>query len=425
MTTMPVKRRFFLKSGGIALVGVGSGLVSMPVFLARAVQETKRAGKVLVVLFQRGAADGLNIVVPHGEREYYRLRPSIAVPRPRRGAADAALDLDGRFGLHPALAPLETLYDAGMLAVINAAGSPHATRSHFDAQEFMESGTPGVRSTQDGWLNRYLQHHALAHASTLRSVSLTSQVPRTLAGPAPTLAIPALEKFGFGRHRARELVESGLADLYATSGDGLLAPTAGETFEALEQLERIDPSSYEPENGAVYPSGDLGRDLRQVAQLIKAGVGVEIAFAEIGGWDHHVNEGGAQGPLANLLRRFAGGLGAFVRDMGDRMGDVALVTMSEFGRTAAENGNRGTDHGHANAMMVLGGGVRGGIYGTWPGLEREQLHEGRDLARTTDYRDVLAAVLAGQLGATDLAPVFPGHRVALDRFAGLFASGTS
>jgi uncharacterized protein (DUF1501 family) len=372
------------------------------------------------VLFQRGAADGLNVVVPHGERAYYDLRPSIAIARPKRGSTGRALDLDGTFGLHPALAPFKRLYDEKKLAIVHAAGSPDSTRSHFDAQDFMESGTPGIKGTPDGWLNRYLESSCPEDASRFRAVSVTTRLPRILTGRASALAIPDVEKFGFGGHRAATLVERGLAELYAGSDDPLLAPVARETFEAVDLLARVDPSRHVPENGASYPRGPFGRDLLHIAQLIKADIGLEIAFAEIDGWDHHVNEGAAEGQLANLLRQFGGGVDAFVRDLGDRMDDVVIVTLSEFGRTARENGNRGTDHGHANAMFVLGGGVRGGeLYGRWPGLEREQLHEGRDLALTTDFRDVVAELLAGHLGSTDLDPVFPGYTIDKANFPGL------
>ena len=410
---MRLSRRFFLKSSGIALVGLGA----VPGFLARAAVATRARGKILVVLFQRGAADGLNIVVPHAERTYSDLRPTIAIPRPQRGNQQAALDLDGFFGFHPALAPFKELYDEGLLAAVHAAGSPHATRSHFDAQDFMESGTPGVKSTADGWLNRYLQAHVTETSSSFRAVSATSQLPRILKGTAPALAVPRLERFGFEAGRRTELVRGGLEELYAASSDPLLAPTARETFEAVDLLQRVNPAQYRPANGAQYPRGPFGQTVLQIAQLIKSGIGLEIAFGEVGGWDHHVNEGGAQGQLANLLRQFAGGITAFVRDLGDRMEDVVLVTLSEFGRTAFENGNRGTDHGHANALFVVGGPVRGGkVYGDWPGLEREQLFEGRDLALTTDFRDVLGEILVHHLGATNLRSVFLGYEMRPESF---------
>lgn len=410
---MKLTRRFFLKSSGLALVG----LAAVPRFLARAAAAAAGKGKILVVIFQRGAADGLNIVVPHAEKAYYELRPSIAIPPPRRGNERAALDLDGFFGFHPALEPFKQLYDEKLLAVVNAAGSPDSTRSHFDAQDFMETGTPGRKSTPDGWLNRYLQTARVEEVSSFRGVSATPQLPRILQGPAPALAIPRLEQFGLEAGRRTDLVRGGLEALYGNSPDGLLAPTGQETFEAIRLLESLEAAHYRPANGARYPAGQFGQTMLQVAQLIKADIGVEVVFAEAGGWDHHVNEGGAQGPLANLLQQFSGGVSALVRDLGDRMGDVVIVTLSEFGRTAFENGNRGTDHGHANALFVLGGGVAGGkVYGQWPGLEPEQLFQGRDLALTTDFRDVLAEVLVHHLGASHLSRIFPGYDARPENF---------
>jgi len=410
---MRFTRRFFLKSSGLALVG----LSAVPSFLARAAAAIASRGKILVVIFQRGAADGLNIVVPHGEKNYYSLRPTIAIPRPKKGDEQAAIDLDGHFGFHPILQPFKQLYDEKLLAVVHAAGSPDSTRSHFDAQDFMESGTPGLKSTPDGWLNRYLQSAPVEKPSAFRGVSLTSQLPRILQGSAAALAVPNVNRFGIEAGRYTDAIEDGLASLYAASGDNLLAPTAKETFEAVELLRSVNPSQYRPAAGVEYPQGPFGQTMLQVAQLIKSNLGIEIVFAEVGGWDHHVNEGGSQGQLANLLRQFSGGIAALTRDLGDRMHDVVIVTLSEFGRTAAENGNRGTDHGHANAIFVVGGQVAGGkVYGQWPGLDRDQLFEGRDLALTTDFRDVLAEALVHHLGATDLKSVFPRYDARPDKF---------
>ncbi|MFQ5777573.1 MAG: DUF1501 domain-containing protein [Terriglobia bacterium] len=410
---MQLTRRFFLKSSGIALVGLGA----VPRFLARAAATTAGKGKMLVVIFQRGAADGLNIVVPHAEKSYYDLRPTIAIPRPSRSDEQAALDLDGFFGFHPALAPFKQLYDDGLLAAVQAAGSPDSTRSHFDAQDFMESGTPGRKSTADGWLNRYLQTQRAEQESSFRGVSLTPQLPRILQGSAQALAIPNLTQFGINAGPYTRMVRGSLGALYGDSSDALLGSAGKEALEAVELLESVNPSQHEPAHGADYPPGPFGQVMRQVAQLVKSDLGVEILFAEVGGWDHHVNEGASQGQLANLLRQFSRGVGALVRDLGDRMDDVVIVTLSEFGRTAFENGNGGTDHGHANALFVVGGPVRGGkVYGTWPGLEREQLYQGRDLALTTDFRDVLAEVLLHHMGATGLEAVFPGYEVNPERF---------
>lgn len=412
-------RRYFLKQGGVAMVG----LSAMPAFLQRAAAATPMPNKKqLVVLFQRGAADGLNIVVPFGESNYYRMRPTIAIPAPKRGGADAAIDLDGFFGLHPGLAPLEPLFHKHQLAIVHAAGSPDPTRSHFDAQDFMESGTPGTKSTEDGWLNRALEAVPEENASPFRAVAMGPNLPRTLEGAAPAIALADLRQFrvmaqasGMGR-----VVEGGFEAMYAQTVDKALQGTGTATFEAIDLLRKADPEKYQPENGAQYPTSRLGRSLEEIGQLLKADIGVEVLFVDCGGWDNHVNEGGVQGQLSNLLRDLGQGLAAFHQDLGDRMENIVFVTMSEFGRTARENGNRGTDHGHANCMFVMGGDVRGGqVYGRWPGLGDHQLNEGRDLALTTDFRSVLGEILMKHIGLGDLKPVFPGFDNNPGKFAGL------
>ena len=400
---MSMTRRAFMKSGGVAALGFGA----MPLFLRRAIAAAPMPNKkILVVLFQRGAADGLNIVVPFAEKNYYRIRPSIAIPQPVSGA-NAAIDLNGFFGLHPSLSSLAPLYRQGQLAIVHAAGSPDTTRSHFDAQDYMESGTPGVKSGEDGWLNRYLQANAAENATPFRAVAVDQILPRTLRGAVAALALPDVKQFQVVA--PSPLAAGGFEAMYAQTVDKALHGTSQETFEAIDMLRKSNPTRFQPENRAEYPKNRMGHDLLQIAQLIKADIGVEAAFLEVGGWDHHVNEGGVEGQLSNLLRGFGDGLAAFHRDMGDRMENIVLVSMSEFGRTAHENGNRGTDHGHANCMFVMGGPVQGGkVYGRWPGLEEEQLNEGRDLALTTDFRTVLGELVARHLGSTDLQKVFPG-----------------
>jgi uncharacterized protein (DUF1501 family) len=399
-----ITRRVFMKNGGLALVSLGFA----PAFLARTVAAAGNPRRrVLVTIFQRGAVDGLNMIVPFGERDYYAARPSIAIAQPGSDPG-AAVDLDGFFGLHPRLAPLKPLYDARQLAIVHACGSPDGTRSHFDAQDYMETATPGVKSTQDGWLNRYL--HAREHeaATPFRAVALSPQLPRSLQGLEPALAIGQIGQFGI---RAGEMMQASFEAEYAAAAQGVLHQTGREAFDAVKMLKNADPRRYQPENGAEYPRSPYGEALKQIAQLIKADVGLEVAVAESGNWDHHVNEGAANGLIANRLDDFANGIAAFVRDLGDRMSDVVVLTMSEFGRAVAENGNRGTDHGHGNAMMMIGGNVRGGkVYGKWPGLAREQRYEGRDLAVTTDFRTVFSAVVHGHLGLNDTRPVFPGFR---------------
>ena len=400
---MTITRRAFLKSGALAVVGTAA----IPAFLRRAALGAEVPGsrtRRLVVIFQRGAADGLNIVVPHGEHSYYAMRPSIAIPR------GSELDLDGFFGLHPALTALQPLFRQQRLAIIHAAGSPDHPRSHFDAQDYMESGTPGVKSTEDGWLNRSLRALPQEGNAPFRAVALGPTMPRILSGREPALALNNINDFGVGgRGPASVPLSNTFEAMYEQSVDAVLHGTGQETFEAVKMLKYADPQRYTPAAAAVYPRGRFGNSLQQLAQLIKANVGVQIAFADISGWDHHVNEGSTQGQLANLLRDFSQSLAAFWTDLGSLAEETVVVTMSEFGRTARENGNRGTDHGHANVMFVLGGPVRGGkVYGQWPGLEPEQLNEGRDLALTTDFRRVLGEVLSRHLGNQDLAGVFPG-----------------
>jgi len=425
-------RRYFLKQGGVAMVG----LSAMPAFLQRAVAATPMPNKrQLVVLFQRGAADGLNIVVPFGEPNYYRMRPSIAIPQPKRGGrgsgfalanpelnGDATIDLDGFFGLHPSLAPLEPLFHKNQLAIVHAAGSPDPTRSHFDAQDFMESGTPGLKSTEDGWLNRALETVPEEDASPFRAVAMGPNLPRMLHGTAPAIALPDLKQFRVMSQTPgmNQVVEGGFEAMYAQTVDHALQGTGTETFEAIDLLRKADPSKYQPENGAQYPTSRLGQSLQQIGQLLKANIGVEVLFVDCGGWDNHVNEGGVQGQLSNLLKDLGQGLAAFHQDLGNRMENIVFVTMSEFGRTAKENGNRGTDHGHANCMFVMGGGVKGGqVYGRWPGLNDHQLNEGRDLALTTDFRSVLGEILTKHIAVADLKPVFPGFDNSPHKFPGL------
>jgi len=411
-----MNRRFFLKSGSVALASVGVGL-SAPGFLERALSQTGKSGrrKTLIAIFQRGAVDGLNVVVPYGESPYYDLRPSISIPKP--GATDGAIDLDGFFGLHPSLSPFKHLFDSQRLAIIHASGSPNSTRSHFDAQDYMESGTPGVKSTSDGWLNRYLQAKKESERSLFRAVSMTQTTPRVLRGRAPTISMSNLNDFAIRAGKSSSDLQGGFEAIYARETNDRLADMGRETFEAVNYLKKVNPAQYKPANGAEYPRTAFGNSLLQIAQLIKAGVGLEIAFTDIGGWDTHVNEGNSRGQLGNLLQQFGAGISALYRDLGQQMDDVVILTMSEFGRTARENGNRGTDHGHANAMFVLGNSVRGGnVYGKWPGLKNDQLNEGRDLALTTDFRDVFGEIAARHLGAANVQSIFPGYNLTPTNF---------
>ena len=411
-----MQRRAFIKSGALALVtmGLSPSFLRRTAFGAQLMQAPK--GKTLICLFQRGAADALNIVVPHGDKSYYGLRPSIAIPRPaglaRTVSRDAAIDLDGFFGLHPSLAPFKPLYDRGILAPVHAVGSPSTTRSHFDAQDYMETGTPDIKGTPDGWLNRYLAVQGTCDeckASPFRAVSLTQQTPRIMQGASEVVAMNSLNEFTV---RASGSQAERLEALYRTGSADLIHGAGTEMFEAVKMLKAANPQKYAPRNGAEYPRSQFGQRLLQIAQLIKADVGLEIAFADVGGWDTHVNQGAATGQLAARLDDFATSIAALVTDLGDRMDDVLILTMSEFGRMAKENGNRGTDHGHAGALFVIGGDVKGGkVHGKWPGLANEQLYEGRDLALTTDFRSVFSEVTARHLGATKLEGIFPGFAV--------------
>jgi uncharacterized protein (DUF1501 family) len=403
-----VSRRGFMKNGALALVGTSV----IPAFLTRSVyaemQTAAKNQKKLVVIFQRGACDGLNVVIPHGEKAYYAMRPTIAVQQKE------LIDLNGFFGLHPEMAAFKPLYDQGHLAIVHAAGSPDTTRSHFDAQDYMESGTPGNKGTVDGWLNRALADEKVqGKESAFRAVALGTQVPRTLQGKEPAIAIANLADFSVaGKGPQTSSISNAFQAMYDESTDSMLHGTGEETFEAVKMLKSADPAHYQPAVGVVYPNTPFGNSLKQIAQLMKANLGVEAAFTDIGGWDTHQNQGGATGQLANRLKEFSESIAAFWKDMGQDSENITLVTMSEFGRTARQNGTGGTDHGHANVMFVLGGSVKGGkIYGKWPGLGPDQLNEGRDLAVTTDFRNVLGEAAYKSLGAHDMQRVFPGSQV--------------
>jgi uncharacterized protein (DUF1501 family) len=423
----------FLKRGALALVSVGSIPMWGPSFLQQLVfaAEPTRAGgrKILICLFQRGAVDGLSMVVPYGDKNYYAARSEIAVPQPtQKASAEGVLDLDGFFGLHPNMAALLPVYKSGHLALIQACGSPSSTRSHFDAQDFMECGVANDKSIRSGWLNRTLLAcpEDRAKMTSFRAVAMTAMLPRSLQGDHEALAIPDLKTFGvrgedgFTGSMPSATAASGFEGMYDGAVDSVMHGTGKEAFDAIAALKAADPTKYSPQNGAQYPNGSFGRSLMQIAQMIKANLGVEVAFAEIGGWDTHANQGGAAGQLANRFTEFSKGLAALYQDLGDRMADVVILTMSEFGRTVRQNGNRGTDHGHATCFMVMGGPVRGGkVYGKWPGLAREQLYEGRDLALTTDYRDVFAEIAQEHLGARDLPKIFPDFKLSPNRYPGL------
>jgi uncharacterized protein (DUF1501 family) len=420
---MMQSRRVFLKNGAFAFVTLGFA----PSFLARTAFAADRPGRAkrLIAIFQRGAVDGLNVIVPFGEADYYAARPSIAIPKP--DGDNAAIDLDGFFGLNPRLRPLKPLWDARRLAIVHACGSPDSTRSHFDAQDYMETGTPGMKSTADGWLNRYLQakrEEAAQHEKNpFRAVALTQQLPRMLQGAAPALAINQLGQFGVHAGPRSDEAAAMFEAAYGSAATRVLNGTGRDAFDAMKMLKTADPARYQPSNGADYPTTPFGQALRQIAQLTKANVGLEVAFADVGGWDTHVNQGSAEGQLANRLDDFARAIAALAIDLGDDLEDTVVLTMSEFGRAVSENGNRGTDHGHGNAMLAIGGAVRGGkVYGTWPGLAVEQRYDRRDLAVTTDFRDVFGEIVVRHLGVKDARAIFPGYNVHASKFPGLIGA---
>ncbi|HZX41589.1 MAG TPA: DUF1501 domain-containing protein [Myxococcaceae bacterium] len=394
-----LSRRQLLRSAG-ALAALGA----VPGFLGRALAaSTPGSGKTLVLVFLRGGADGLSIVPPVGDPAYRAARPTLALAPP--GKEGGAIRLDDVFALHPALAPLLPLWSDGTLGIVHAAGLPGATRSHFDAQDFCESGTPGTKSTADGWLNRAVRR-ATGPDGAFRVVALQPTLPRMLVGDAPAVAMSSLGQFrlpgGPGGSNAFDA-------LYAQAVDAALRTTGLETFEALREAGSARLAQLPPANGAEYGNAPLARRLQDVARLIRSGVGLQVAATDMGGWDTHVGEGAEKGQLAARLSDLAGALAAFTRDLGPRWADTRVVVMTEFGRTARENGNRGTDHGTASVMLVLGGGVRGGrVVGGYRGLARSELFEDRDLAIGTDVRSVLWEATRAQLDLRDASTVFPG-----------------
>ncbi|BCM93791.1 hypothetical protein IAD21_05682 [Abditibacteriota bacterium] len=434
---MKTTRRIFLKSGAMALASVGIIPALGPEFLRRAVwaDDAKGPGrrKTLVCIFLRGAVDGLSVVVPHGDPNYYKLRSvgagGIAIARTGQ---DGVVDLDGQFGLHPALSMLKPIYDAGHMGAIHAVGSPNPTRSHFDAQDYMESAAPGNKGIHTGWLARAMAAcpEDARNGAKISTVSLTAQVPRSLDGDREALAIPNLQTFGIGRDGKAMSIGGGTGDtsggfeaLYAGAVGDVLHGAGAETFDAVKTLNGLDPARYRPARGANYSRSPLGQSLQQIAQLVKANLGLEVAFAEAGGWDTHVGQGGAQGNLARRLADLGQALAAFYTDLGDRMGDVTVLTMSEFGRTARQNGDGGTDHGHGTCFLTLGGQVAGGkVLGDWPGLAPNQLNDGRDLAVTTDFRRIFGEVANKQLGVTDFKTVFPEYALSPRDFRGVLKS---
>jgi uncharacterized protein (DUF1501 family) len=427
MTQKIDRRQFLGAAGAVGVVGASRSLFPswMPQLVFRSPEAATGAaavgpGDVLVCIFLRGGMDGISAVVPFGEgSRYYALRPTLAVPEP--GSANGAIDLDGRFGLHPALAPLKELYDDGRFAAVHAAGSPDPSRSHFDAMHFMELGTPGAKTTTTGWIGRHLQSVAWQNESPFRAIGMGAMVPESLRGPITPLSIRSIADFHFrGRENELRRLQESLASLYRIDApQGALDGQAKLVFETVNTLNKLNVGAYQPSNGAAYSGDEFGLGLQQVAQLIKADVGLEVACLDLGGWDTHEQQGTLDGVFNALLGGLARGLQAFYTDLAERMGRVTVVVMSEFGRRIAENASSGTDHGHGNVMFLLGGGVNGGqVFSRWPSLAPEALNDG-DLAITTDYRDVLAEIVTRRLHNSALDQVFPNYSpTALDLFRG-------
>jgi len=388
-------RRVFLRGAGLAAVGVGMAPSSLLVRTALAAS----APKVLVKVFLRGAADGLNLCVPYGDSEYYNLRQGIALPRPGQGGG--VVNLDGYFGMHPEFAPLEPFFRDGRLAFVHAVGNPQLTRSHFDAQDFMETGTPGDKQTATGWLDRAIAQ--IPGQEVTQAVSFSAQLVRSLLGPEPVLVAQTLTSFDLRARNWRAEAETLLTSMYQADPTEV-GRTGLETFEAINTLLRAPTPP--PANGAQYPTGNTGNALRQAAGLIKTGVGTRCIYVNVpGAFDTHSNQLVGN---TNDYRPLGQALAAFATDLGGLLDDVVLMVTTEFGRTARVNGAAGTDHGTGYAMLVLGGRVRGGrVLGRWPGLGNGQLYENRDLAATTDYRDVFQEVARAQFGIT--ASLFPGY----------------
>lgn len=411
-----VSRRSFLSRGvqSAAALVFGNSLIAVPTWMPRftlADPHKGPAGDTLVCVFLRGGADGLNMVVPHGDDVYYEKRPFINIPRPDdNGVGNGrSLDLDGFFGLHPALEPLHTIYRAGDMAFVHATGSPDETRSHFEAMDLMERGATS-NGDYTGWLARHLATLDTGNDSALRAIGIGEMLPASLTGAVSATAMRSIAEYHLhGRDEHVGEMQALLQSLYSQQDD-LLTAVAQQTFAAIEVLAQVDVDGGA--GGGGYPEREFGEAMRMVAQLIKADVGVEVACVDLGGWDTHVAQGGAEGQMANLMGQLAQGLAAFYEDLQDRMQRVTLVVMSEFGRRAQENGGLGTDHGHGNMMMVMGGGIHGGnVYADWPGLHDAQVVGPGDLAITTDYRDVIGELLHKRLNNPLVADIFPGYKV--------------
>lgn len=406
-------RRAFLKAGGLALFGIGLG--GVPSFIARAAESQKlvnpyKKNKILICIFQRGAMDGLMAVTPFADDYLKAARPNLFIPAVKNGSGASLIDLDGRFGLHPSMNAFEPLFREKRLAIVHGIGSPNNTRSHFDAQDYMESGTPFNKGTASGWLNRatgLLGHNGTA----FRAVSLTSSMPRSFYGDNPAIAIRDLKDFAVqlkGNPSGATMATKSFEDLYDQTSSTLLKETGKESFDAVKMLQKTNVHNYEPANNASYPNSPLGQSLKQIAQLIKMDVGLEVAFAESGGWDTHFNQGSQNGIFARNINDLSKSIVAFWTDLESFQDDITIMTMTEFGRSVKQNGTGGTDHGRASCTFILGNDVNGGrVHGSIKPLIVENLEDGRDLAVTTDFRSVFSEVANIHLKINNNKIVFP------------------
>ena len=407
-------RRGFLKAGGLALFGIGLG--GVPTFVAEAANLVKAPGlfkkrKTLVCIFQRGAMDGLMAVTPFTDQYLKAARPTLFMSAAKGSADKPLIDLDGRFGLHPSMSAFESVFKDGRLGIVHGIGSPNNTRSHFDAQDYMESGTPFNKGTASGWLNRavgLLGHDA---ATPFQAVSLTSSLPRSFYGDHPSVAINNLQDFSIqmrGNQNGANMAAKSFEDLYDQTSSGLLKETGKESFDAVKMLKNVDTKNYKPENSAQYPNTALGNALKQIAQLIKLDLGLEVAFAESGGWDTHFNQGTTNGIFSRNVKDLSECMMAFWTDMGAYQDEITVMTMTEFGRTVKQNGTGGTDHGRASCNFILGNDVNGGkVHGLVNSLAVENLEDGRDLAVTTDFRSVFSEVADRHLNINNDQTLFP------------------
>lgn len=413
---MDTTRRQFLRTTGTAAI-FGSFVPTNLFANTPPTVKPVTKGRTLVAVFLRGGIDGLNLVVPFGDADYYKHRRTIAIPKPARDGR-SALDLDGYFGLHPFASSLEPLFRNRTAVALQAVGYDKNTRSHFEEQDTWETGVIGNSLSADGWLNRHLASSE-GHGS-IRAVSIGGNLPRILRGRAPAYAIRGIADLSMPRMQGDpDILRAALETAYCTkpgskraATDELLSKTAAATLEGTRQLEAIAKTEYKPANGAKYGSSGIAKQFLEAARLIKSGIGTELIQLDYGGWDTHNAQGGINGGFANRLRELSDAMAAFAKDLGDKMNDVLVLTLSDFGRTVAENGTSGTDHGWANCMIAMGGGVTKNtkpVLGEWPGLAPENLHQKRDLKHTTDFRDVLGEVVSSHLGNENITHIIPGH----------------